>query len=69
MIENIIGNGEKSIAPIHGIAMPKDRLPDLTFYYRILQRFETQLRHGTFLTLKRSQSRLWPHNMRASVKR
>jgi hypothetical protein len=36
MIENIIGNGEKSIAPIHGITMPKDRLPDLTFYDRIL---------------------------------
>src|SRR5262245_28578169 len=49
MIENIIGNGEKSIASIHRITMPKDRLPDLTFYDRILQRFETQLRHGPSL--------------------
>jgi hypothetical protein len=49
MIEYIVGNGEKAITPIHGIAMPEDRLPDLTFYDRILQRFETQLRHGPSL--------------------
>jgi hypothetical protein len=47
MIENIIRDSKKSITPIHGITMPKDRLPDLTLYYRILQRLETQLRHDT----------------------
>jgi hypothetical protein len=47
MIEDIISNGEKSITPIHGIAMTKYRLPDLTFHYRILQRLETQICHST----------------------
>src|SRR5262249_16515646 len=49
MIENIVRDGKKSIAPIHRITMPKDRLPDLTVHYHVLQCLETHLRHGTSL--------------------
>src|SRR5262249_11284404 len=49
MLEYIIRDGEQSITPIHGITMPKDRLPNLTVHYCILQRLKTQLRHGTSL--------------------
>src|SRR4029453_7736910 len=49
MIENIIRDGEKSIAPIHCITMPKDQLPDLIVHHCVLQCLEAHLRHGTSL--------------------
>jgi hypothetical protein len=49
MVKNIIRDSEKSIAAIHRITVPKDRLPDLTVYDRVLQCLEAHLRHGTSL--------------------
>ncbi len=49
VIEYIVSDHQKPIAPVHGIAVPKDRLPDLILGYRILCYFKN-VRHNAALT-------------------